>query len=116
MKITVFGIPNCDSVRRARQWLNAAGLGHEFHDFRKAGLSAAHLERWCAALGWETLLNRRGTTWRQLPPARREGVDADRARELMLADPTLVKRPVLEIGDRVEIGFDADRYQTLFKG
>lgn len=116
MKITLFGISNCDSVRRARQWLDAAGVGHEFQDFRKAGLSATRLESWCRALGWEALLNRRGTTWRQLPPAQREGVDVGRAQELMLTYPTLIKRPVLEIGDRIEVGFDADRYQNLLKG
>ena len=117
MKIpSVFGISTCDSVRRARQWLKTAGIEHHFHDFRKDGLEPACLDRWCQALGWEALLNRRGTTWRQLPPAQREVMDAERARALMLAQPTLIKRPVLETGTLIEVGFDAGRYANLFKG
>ena len=115
-KTTIFGISTCDSVRRARQWLKAAGVEYRFHDFRKDGLEPAALDRWCRALGWEAVLNRRGTTWRQMPPAQREAIDPERARALMLAEPTLIKRPVLETGAIIEVGFDAGRYANLFKG
>ena len=112
----LYGIPNCDSVRKARQWLDSRGIAYVFHDFRKDGLDARLLDAWVNQAGWETLLNRKGTTWRQLPTEQREGIDAKRAATLMLAQPTLIKRPVLETGKHLEVGFDADRYQTLFKG
>jgi len=112
----LYGIPNCDSVRKARQWLDSRGIAYVFHDFRKDGLDARLLDAWVNQAGWETLLNRKGTTWRQLPTEQREGIDAKRAATLMLAQPTLIKRPVLETGKHLEVGFDADRYATLFKG
>lgn len=112
----LFGIPNCDSVRGARRWLDERGIAYGFHDFRKEGLEASRLAAWVEQAGWETLLNRKGTTWRRLPAAQREGLDARRAQALMLAQPTLIKRPVLETGKHLEVGFDADRYATLFKG
>ncbi|MBI5040808.1 MAG: ArsC family reductase [Gammaproteobacteria bacterium] len=112
----IFGIPNCDSVRKARQWLDGQGIAYAFHDFRKDGLDDKQLAAWVKQVGWETLLNRKGTTWRQLPSAQREGVDAKQAQALMLAQPTLIKRPVLATGKHLEVGFDADRYLTLFKG
>ena len=112
----LFGIPNCDSVRKARRWLDEHGIAYVFHDFRKDGLDAAQLAAWIEQVGWETLLNRKGTTWRQLPAAQREGVDGKRARALLLRSPTLIKRPVLVAGQHLEVGFDADRYATLFKG
>ena len=114
--IKLFGIPNCDSVRKARRWLDEHGVAYLFHDFRKDGLNEALLAAWVRQAGWEILLNRKGTTWRQLPPERRAGIDAERARALMLEMPTLIKRPVLQTGENLEIGFDADRYATLFKG
>jgi arsenate reductase len=112
----LYGIPNCDSVRKARQWLDAQGIAYVFHDFRKDGLDSKQLAVWVKQAGWETLLNRKGTTWRQLPTAQRDAIDARLAQSLMLAQPTLIKRPVLETGKHLEVGFDADRYQTLFKG
>lgn len=112
----LYGIPNCDSVRKARQWLDGRGIAYGFHDFRKDGLDAKQLAAWLKQAGWETLLNRKGTTWRQLPTEQREGIDAKQAQALMLEQPTLIKRPVLETGKHLEVGFDADRYATLFKG
>lgn len=114
MNTVLFGIPNCDTVRKARQWLDGNDIPYRFHDFRKDGLDATQLKHWCEALGWESLLNRRGTTWRQLPEAARAGIDATRAQALMLAQPSLIKRPVLQTGSTLEVGFTADRYQTLF--
>lgn len=112
----VFGIPTCDSVRNARRWLEDNKIQYKFHDFRKDGLDAQRLARWIEQVGWEILLNRRGTTWRQLPAEQRETIDAQRAQALMLEQPTLIKRPVLATGPHLEVGFDADRYQTLFQG
>ena len=112
----LYGIPNCDSVRKARQWLDGRGIAYVFHDFRKDGLDAKQVAAWVKQAGWETLLNRKGTTWRQLPTGQREGINAQRAQALMLEQPTLIKRPVLETGKHLEVGFDADHYTTLFKG
>jgi len=106
--VTLYGIANCDTVRRARRELGAAGVEHHFHDFRKNGLDPSTLDRWIAALGWEALLNRRGTTWRRLPPERREPLDAKRARELMLEEPTLIRRPVIEMDGEIHVGWAAD--------
>ena len=111
----LYGIANCDTVRRARAWLAANGVDVLFHDFKKAGLSSAQVERWRHAIGWEPLLNRKGTTWRTLPESRRETVtDADTAQALMLEFPSVVKRPVLEIGSAVIVSFDEERYRSLF--
>ena len=104
--LRVNGIPNCDSVRRARRWLDTRGTEYAFRDFKKDGPDNAELARWAGAAGWERLLNRRGTTWRKLPAAERDGIDRDAALRLMEAHPTLIKRPVLEVGDTVLIGFD----------
>ena len=112
---TLYGIANCDTVRRARAWLAANGVDVLFHDFKKAGLSSAQVERWRHAIGWEPLVNRKGTTWRNLPDCRREAViDAGAAQTLMLEFPSVVKRPVLEIGGAVVVGFDEKRYRSLF--
>lgn len=116
MPVKLYGIPNCDSIRRARRWLDERGIAYHFHDVRRDGLDRGTLATWIERAGWETLLNRKGATWRQLPPARREGLDAAGAAALMLEQPTLIKRPVLESGGHLEVGFDAGRYQSLFKG
>ena len=106
--ITLYGIPNCDTVKRARAWLSEQGIAHGFHDFKKQGVPTLRLDAWLAAIGWDTLVNRRGTTWRQLDPALQAGVtDAASARALMLASPSVIKRPVVEWpGGRVSVGFD----------
>ncbi|MFO8004185.1 Spx/MgsR family RNA polymerase-binding regulatory protein [Thioalkalivibrio sp.] len=112
-ELVVYGIANCDTVRRARRELSAAGWQHHFHDLRKDGLDAALLDRWLAHVGWEALLNRRGTTWRRLPLETRDGVDASRARSLMLAEPTLIRRPVIEADGQVLVGWDGDQAALL---
>jgi len=108
MTIVVYGIPNCDTVQRARAWLDARGWAHRFHDFKRQGVPPDHLDRWLAAIGPERLLNRRGTTWRQLDAARQARVvDAASARELMLEQASVIKRPVVEWGDgSVSVGFE----------
>ncbi|WP_018953109.1 ArsC family reductase [Thioalkalivibrio sulfidiphilus] len=110
---TLYGIKNCDTVKKARKWLEAHGVEYRFHDFRADGLEAKQIDAWIKAVGWETLLNRRGTTWRKLPEAVREGIDEKRAAALMLEHPTLIKRPVVEHGKQVLVGFDPDVYAKL---
>lgn len=95
MALTVFGIKNCDTVKKARAWLDTAEIAYDFHDFKTMGLSAAMVDGWIAALGWETVLNRAGTTFKRLPDDEKQGLDAARAAALMLAQPSMVKRPVL---------------------
>ena len=104
--ITLYGIPNCDTVKKARAWLAEKGLAVQFHDFKKAGVPAARLDAWLKAVGWERLLNRKGTTWRQLDEAlRSETVDAASARRVMLDQPSVIKRPVVEWDDgRLSLG------------
>jgi arsenate reductase len=115
--VVVYGIDSCDQVRKARAWLRAQGVAFRFHDFRADGLDAALLARWMGHLPWDALLNRRGTTWRQLDPQRKASVvDQSSATELMLENPTLVKRPVLEAGDRIVVGFSEPIYRNLFPG
>jgi arsenate reductase (glutaredoxin) len=111
----VYGIANCDTVKRARAWLTANGVAHEFHDFKKAGVPADHIDAWLQAAGWERLLNRQGTTWRQLDAAVRADVtDAASARAVMLAQPSTIKRPVVEWPDgRISVGFDAAAWSAF---
>lgn len=119
MTTTLFGIPNCDTVKRARAWLDANGVPYRFHDFRKNGLPAEALDRWLEAPGWEALVNKRGTTWRQLEPATREAVvDAASARAVLVAHPALIKRPVVEWrpGTEATVGFDAGRWAAYSDG
>jgi Spx/MgsR family transcriptional regulator len=112
--VTLFGIPNCDTVKKARAWLTSHGVAHAFHDFKKGGVPPDLLPSWIGAVGWETLVNRKGTTWRQLDPdAQARVVDAASASTLMLAHPSVVKRPVVMWGDgMVTVGFDAARFAT----
>lgn len=111
--ITVHGIPNCDTVKRARTWLVDHGVEHHFHDFKKQGVPEAALDRWLSAVGWETVINRKGTTWRQLDEATRAGVhDAASARTVALANPSVIKRPVVQWADgSITVGFDAAAWQ-----
>ncbi|NNM64434.1 MAG: ArsC family reductase [Burkholderiales bacterium] len=111
--ITLYGIPNCDTVRQARVWLGERGVAHAFHDFKKQGLPEVVLDAWLASLGWEALVNRRGTTWRRLDDATRAAVvDAASARRVLLAQPSLIKRPVVQWEDvAFTAGFDTADWQ-----
>lgn len=108
--IKVYGISNCDTVRKARRWLDEQGIDYQFHDYRKDGLTKAMLEPWFERLGWESLLNRRGTTWRQLPESVRDGIDGPSAVEVMLQSPAIIKRPLVDTGSELLLGFDADQW------
>ena len=112
MPTTLYGIPNCDSVKRARAWLSGQGIDAVFHDFKKAGVPPGRLDAWIAAVGWEPLVNRKGTTWRGLDEGLRAGVaDAAAARALLLAHPSVIKRPVIEWpAGAVSVGFDPERW------
>jgi len=112
--ITLYGIKNCDTVRKARKWLEAEGIDYTFHDVRADGLTKKDLGSWIKSASWEVLLNTRGTTWRQLPEKKRENMNATSAADLMLANPTLIKRPVLVKGKQVHVGFKPADYKRLF--
>jgi len=109
---TLYGIANCDTVKKARTWLDHHGIVHNFHDYRKDGIDADTLQRWCAEFGHEQLLNRRGTTWRKLPEADRTDCSPAQALRLMLAQPSLVRRPVFDTGKTLLLGFDPPRWQA----
>jgi len=110
----IYGIRSCDTMKKARDWLAAQGVDCQFHDYKLQGIDSAHLQRWCAVLGWKTVLNRAGTTFRKLTASQRDGLDEARAIELMQAQPSLIKRPMLEHGDHVLAGFKPERYATVF--
>lgn len=105
MTITLYGIPNCDTVKKARNWLEAQGLAYAFHDYKKAGADAGKLAEWCAAAGWDKVLNRAGTTFRKLPDADKADLDQTKAIAVMLANPSCIKRPVLEHPGSLLVGF-----------
>jgi arsenate reductase len=112
----MYGIRNCDTIKKARAWLETRGVAYEFHDYKVAGIDAPRLRGWVAELGWERLLNRAGTTFRKLPDADKEGLDADKAVALMLAQPSMIKRPVLDLGSRRLVGFDAAAWAAALPG
>ena len=114
--IDIYGIPNCDSVKKARAWLDARGQAYAFHDFKKDGADPARLARWADVAGWEALLNTRGTTFRKLPEADRTGVDRDKALALMALHPSAIKRPVVEHRDQLLVGFDPARWAAALGG
>lgn len=113
MALTLYGIPNCDTVKKARVWLDQHAVAHAFHDYKKAGIDRILLEGWVAEHGWEAVLNRAGTTFRALPDADKAGLDADKAIDLMLAQPSMIKRPVLDLGGRTLVGFKPERYAAI---
>jgi arsenate reductase len=111
--IKIYGIPNCDTIKKARRWLEANGVAYEFHDYKKSGVPADRLKQWVAQVGWEALLNRRGTTWRKLDENVRISIDEASAISVMLAHPSSIRRPVLESGKLLLIGFDESEYMKL---
>lgn len=111
---TLYGIKNCDTVHKARRWLDDNDIEYAFHDVRIDGLARKQLTAWEQELGWEQLLNRRGTTWRKLPEAERDGITKSRAIKLMLDQPAMIKRPVLDADGALSVGFDPDNWQNLF--
>jgi arsenate reductase len=114
VKPVLFGIRNCDTVKKARAWLDAHGVACDFHDYKNAGIDRDRLAAWTAEFGWEKVLNRAGTTFRKLPEADKDGLDEERAIALMLAQPSMIRRPMLDLGDRRILGFDEKAYAQAF--
>ena len=112
MSVTLYGIPNCDTVKKARKWLEARGTDYGFHDYKKAGVPDDRLRAWVDKEGWEVLLNKRGTTFRKLPDADKADIDTDKAIALMIEHPSMIKRPVVEHDGGLLIGFDADAWDN----
>ena len=115
MSITLYGIKNCDTVKKARTWLDSHAVQYEFHDYKSAGVEPTVLARWCGEVGWEVLLNRSGTTFRKLPEPQKTGLNERKAVSLMLAQPSMIKRPVLELGKRVLVGFQPAAYERALR-
>lgn len=113
MKTVIYGIKNCDTMKKARAWLDSNAVSYDFHDYKTAGVDRKTLERWVNAAGWETLLNRAGTTFRKLPEQRKANLTRAKAIELMLEQPSMIKRPVLERGKTLLVGFSPDKYSSL---
>jgi arsenate reductase (glutaredoxin) len=109
--ITIYGIKNCDTMKKARTWLESHKVAHAFHDYKASGIDRAHLEEWAGKVGWDVLLNRAGTTFRKLPDADKEGLNEKKAIALMLAQPSMIKRPVLDIGGTLLVGFKPAEYE-----
>lgn len=114
MSIIFYGIPNCDTVKKARVWLDDRGIAYRFHDYKKAGADAAKLEAWCTAKGWEAIINRAGTTFRKLPDAAKADLDMAKAIALMLAQPGMIKRPVLKYPGGLLVGFKPPEWEAAF--
>jgi Spx/MgsR family transcriptional regulator len=112
MTITLYGIPNCDTVKKARTWLEAKGLAYTFHDYKKLGADPAKLTQWQAQAGWEKVINRAGTTFRKLPEADKDGLDAAKAVRVMAANPSAIKRPIVEHPGGLLVGFKPDEWQA----
>lgn len=113
--VTIYGIPNCDTMKKARTWLESHGIPYEFHDYKKAGIDKASLEKWSKKVGWEILLNRAGTTFRKLSDSDKQGIDEKKAIALMQAQPSLIKRPVLDLGGgKLLVGFKPEIYDKAF--
>lgn len=110
----MYGIKNCDTVSKARKWLEAKGVAYDFHDYKAAGVDRPRLQAWVDEFGWETVLNRAGTTFRKLPEADRQDIDAAKAIDLMLAQPSMIKRPILDLGGKRLVGFKPDLYAAAF--
>ena len=116
MAVMLYGIKNCDTVKKARSWLDSRGVKYGFHDYKVSGIERDRLAGWCKALGWEVLLNRAGTTFRKLPDADKKVSDARKAVALMLTQPSMIKRPVLDLGKRLLVGFRPELYQDALRG
>lgn len=114
MTVTIYGIKSCDTMKKAFTWLEAAGVPYEFHDYKKSGIDQDRLRAWAGQVGWEVILNRAGTTFRRLADDEKQGLTEARAIELMMAQPSMIKRPIVEHGGKLLVGFKPDIYTTAF--
>lgn len=115
MSVHMYGIPNCDTIKKARKWLAEHDVVYTFHDYKKEGVDVGCLQAWCKQVGWEVLLNKRGTTWRKLPDIDKNNVDEAKAQILLIEHASMIKRPVLVCGEHVEVGFSEASYEALFQ-
>lgn len=115
MTITMYGIPNCDTIKKAKKWLTAEGQEFEFHDYRKQGINAEMVTEFCQQLGWENVLNKRGTTYRQLTQEQKDNLNEENAVALLVEQPAMIKRPILKVENNFHLGFKADQYSAIFK-
>ena len=115
MPLTIYGIKNCDTMKKARAWLDRRGVAYDFHDYKVAGIERAKLEGWAKKVGWETLLNKAGTTFRKVPDKYKEGLTEKKAIALMLAQPSMIRRPVLELGSKLLVGFKPEQYEAAVR-
>ncbi|MDX8516827.1 ArsC family reductase [Mesorhizobium dulcispinae] len=115
MTITMYGITTCDTIKKARVWLESHDVPYRFHDYRAEGIEAGRLNSWVGKVGWEKLLNKGSTTFRELPEADKQALDEKKAKKLMFAKPTMIKRPVLEVGERVLVGFKPEIYEEAVR-
>lgn len=113
-RVTIYGIKNCDTMKKARSWLDAHKVEYAFHDYKAEGIDRAHLDAWAGKAGWEVLLNRAGTTFKKLPESDKEDITQKKAISLMLAQPSMIKRPVLDIDGKLLVGFKAAEYEKAF--
>jgi arsenate reductase len=113
--VMIYGIKNCDTMKKARRWLDAHGVAHAFHDYKTEGVAKSDLEKWAKAVGWEILLNRTGTTFRKLPDEDKENITGKKAIALMLEQPSMIKRPVLDVGGKFAVGFKPETYTKIFR-
>ncbi|GAB5450688.1 MAG: ArsC family reductase [Halioglobus sp.] len=113
--VTLYGIKNCDTVKKARKWLDENGVDYQFHDFREDGVTCKQVRQWVDELGWETVINKRSTTWKSLDAEQRESMDAESAAAAIVEQPTLIKRPLLDTGHERHCGFNAESYRQLFR-
>ena len=114
--VTIYGIKNCDTMKKARAWLDGRGVAYAFHDYKAAGIERGRLEAWAREVGWEALLNRAGTTFRALPDKDKDGLSEKKAIALMIAQPSMIKRPVLDVDGRLLVGFKPEQYEKAFGG
>lgn len=115
MTVTMYGIPNCDTIKKAKKWLQAEGINFTFHDYRKQGISEELVNAFCQHLGWELVLNKRGTTYRQLSQEQKENLNCDNVTALLVEQPAMIKRPIVCVNGQYHIGFKADLYVSIFK-
>lgn len=115
MNVTLYGIPNCDTIKKAKQWLNQQEIIYRFHDFRKNGIDSKLVAQFCQELGWENVLNKRGTTYRQLSDEQKQSINDTTIIDLLVEYPAMIKRPVLSADGLLHLGFNADKYEAIFK-
>ncbi|MEH0742987.1 ArsC family reductase [Vibrio cholerae] len=114
MTITMYGIPNCDTIKKAKKWLEQQGIEYQFHDYRKQGIETELVERFCQQLDWKQVLNKRGTTYRQLSDEQKANLDKETAVSLLVEMPAMIKRPILDVDGTLHLGFKADQYTAIF--